>query len=79
MALTQDEKIREARIRRAAERQGMVLHRSRRRDPRALTFGRYWLVVPDGKVLGSPGGIRMVGDPPGLTLDEVEAHLTGLT
>ena len=69
-------KSREARLRRAADRQGMTLHRSRRRDPHALTYGRYWLIALDGRVIGADPG-RLVGDPPGLTMDEVEAILTG--
>lgn len=38
------EKSRETRLRRMAERQGMRLVKSRRRDPRALDYGKYWLV-----------------------------------
>jgi hypothetical protein len=34
----------EARCRRAADRQGMRLVRSRRRDPRAVDYGGYWLI-----------------------------------
>jgi hypothetical protein len=36
-------KARENRARRAAERQGLILVKSRRRDPRALGYGRYRL------------------------------------
>lgn len=43
--ITTAEKTRETRLRRAAERQGLVLKRSRRRDPRAFDYGRYWLVA----------------------------------
>ncbi len=38
-----DEKIRENRLRRMAERQGLALHKSRRRDPRAIDYGEMWL------------------------------------
>src|ERR1700722_1628064 len=42
-----DEKVREARVRRVAQRQGIKLVRSRRRDPQAADFGRYALVDPE--------------------------------
>lgn len=38
------DKVRENRIRRMAERRGLVLRKSRRRDPGALDFGTYQLV-----------------------------------
>jgi hypothetical protein len=66
-------KARENRLRAAAARQRMTLIRSRRRDRRAWDYGRYWLVPERGRVIG---GRRAVGDPPGLTLAEVEAYLT---
>ena len=52
-----------------AERQGLALHKSRRRDPRALDYGLFWLVDVrrDGRV----------GNPDGMSADEVEAYLTG--
>ena len=34
-------KVRENKLRRAAERQGLLLHRSKARDPRALSYGKY--------------------------------------
>jgi hypothetical protein len=63
-----DEKVRENRLRRMAERQGLVLHKSRRRDPRALDYGTYYVTDRDRNVLVS--GERM-------SLDEIEAYLTG--
>jgi hypothetical protein len=39
-----EEKIRENRLRRVAERRGYRLLKSRRRDPQALDFGGYMLV-----------------------------------
>jgi len=39
-------KIRENRLRRMARRQGLVLWKSRARDPRALSYGHYGLVDP---------------------------------
>jgi hypothetical protein len=41
------DKTRETRLRRMAERQGLAIHKSRRRDPRALDYGRWWVVHPD--------------------------------
>lgn len=65
------EKVRENRLRRMAERQGLILRKSRRRDPRALDYGLFDLVEaterPDGTYRGQPM----------LTLDQVEARLTG--
>jgi hypothetical protein len=67
------EKIRENRLRRMAERQGLALNKSRRRDPRALGFGRWMIVDPysNAVVLGAgPTG------EPDLNLDDVELYLT---
>jgi hypothetical protein len=38
------DKVRENRLRRMAERQGLSLSKSRRRDPHAIDFGGYMLV-----------------------------------
>jgi hypothetical protein len=65
------DKVRENRLRRMAERQGLRLERSRRRDPWADGFATYQLVdVATSTVVGSgaEGGF-------GLTLDQVEAHV----
>jgi hypothetical protein len=70
-----EDKVRENRARRAADRQGLRLERSRRRDPRALGYGTYRLTdASTGAVVaaGSEGGF-------GLSLDQVEQHLTGET
>lgn len=45
------EKVRENRLRRMAERQGHQLVKSRRRDPRAYDYGRYWITDPATKVI----------------------------
>jgi len=66
------EKVRENRLRRMADRQGLQVQKSRRRDPRAVDFDRYRLVsVRTGKVVagGHPWDHSM-------TLDEVESYLT---
>lgn len=71
----QQEKVRENRLRRAAERQGLLLQKSRRRDPRALGYGTYQLVDARTNAVvdmgGLPGGY-------GLDLDQVAREL-GLT
>src|SRR5215210_2836640 len=40
------EKVCENRLRRMAQRQGLELRKSRVRDPRAIDYGKYWLVDP---------------------------------
>ena len=50
-----------------AERQGLTLSRSRRRDRLALDYGLYWLTSPDGGAVTPAGGC---------TMDEVERYLT---
>jgi hypothetical protein len=67
-----DNKARENRARRAAERQGLTLVKSRRRDPHALGYGTYMLVN------SRTGGVVAAGSEGayGLTLDEVEDYLT---
>lgn len=42
------EKTRETRLRRMAERQGLTIRKSRRRDPRAIDYGRWWVVHSGG-------------------------------
>jgi hypothetical protein len=64
----QDGKVRENRVRRAAERQGLRLEKSRRRDPRALGYDTYRLVNVAAD--DDEGGLSM-------GLDEVEARLSG--
>jgi len=62
------EKVRENRLRRAAGRQGLRLVKSRRRDPRASDYGRYWLQGEHRALVSSEYGV---------TLDEVEEFLSG--
>ena len=71
-----EEKVRENRFRRMADRQGLILKKSRRRDPRAIDFGMYALLD------ANTGAPLHAGDPTGRTiysldLDEVEEWLTG--
>ena len=68
------EKVRENRIRRMTERQGFRLVKSRRRDPRAVDFGRYRVETGDG--VEATAFTSAMGW--GLTLDEVEKRLTSL-
>lgn len=74
MATDQDEKVRENRLRRMAERQGLKLVKSRRRDPRAIDYGGWMIVDADTNtaVAGTAGTGR-----PNYSLDDVEAYLTG--
>jgi len=67
------EKVQENRLRRMAERQGYVLQKSRRRDPRAIDYGGYMVIdrVHNWVVFG--------GEPRSYSasLDAVEAFLLG--
>lgn len=68
------DKISENRLRRMAERQGLQLVKSRRRDPHAVGFGTYMLMNPPTNSVvhmnfALPGGY-------GLDLDDVESYLT---
>ena len=72
-ATQSSEKVRELRLRRMAARQGLRLEKSRRRDPRAMDFGRYMLVdtFTNTIVAGE------LNTPRALDLDDVEAYLKG--
>jgi hypothetical protein len=69
----QHEKVRENRLRRMADRQGLRLEKSRRRDPRAIDYGMYTLVDPHTNtiVAGTEGTGR-----PNFSLDDVDNWLT---
>ena len=66
--MSEEDKIRENRLRRAAGRQGLTFTKSRRRDPRARDYGLYWLTDQTTNAL-------MTAEQ-GLTLDEIEEFLT---
>jgi len=70
-------KVRENKLRRIAERQGLQLVKSRRRDPLAIDFGRYWLVgEEDGAQYFVPSTDDIfVRARVGYTIDEVEGYL----
>jgi len=63
-------KVRQNRLRRKAQRQALLLRKSRRRDPDAIDYRSYWLTD------ASTGGL-VAGGEFGMTLDEVELYLTG--
>lgn len=65
-----EDKVRENRLRRVAARRGLVLKRSKRRDPQALDYGAYWLVDAEGNYL-------VYGDQWGTDLDGIEEYLKG--
>ena len=65
-------RIRENKVRRAAERQGLLLRKSRRRDPRATDYGTYMLVDQQTNAIVAYG----LQSGYGLSLDEVEEQLT---
>jgi hypothetical protein len=67
---TTAEKVRENRLRRMAQRQGLLLQKSRRRDPRAIDYGRWLIVDPNRNAI-------VAGEPGRWTLDDVERFLTG--
>lgn len=63
--MTALEKSVENRVRRAVQRQGGKLRKSKARDPRSLTYGRYWVTLQ---------GMEQGGER-GWTLEHVERHL----
>lgn len=67
-----EEKVRENRLRRMAERQGMRLEKSRRRDERAVDYGTYHLVDERTNAIVASG----LQSGYGLDLDEIEETLT---
>ena len=69
--MSDTDKVRENRLRRVAQRQGLALAKSRRRDPRATDYGTYMLVDP------STNGVVAYGQSSGygLNLDEIENAL----
>ena len=71
--MTYADKVLENRLRRKADRHGLRLIKSRRRDPDAHDFGLYALVTQDvGGTIHPEGAIS----PYDLDLDEVESWLS---
>jgi hypothetical protein len=71
MTEEQEVKVRENRLRRAAERQGLRLVKSRRRDPRAFDYGKYMLVDSESNAIVH----GLVAGHIGAGLDDIEAYL----
>ena len=69
--MSENEKIRENRLRRMATRQGLTLRKSARRDTRALDYGMYALVDMDKNVIVAGASSGRFD----FTLDDVEAYL----
>jgi hypothetical protein len=67
-AEAQRDKVRENRVRRALQRQGYVLVKSRARDPRALGYGQFLIADQQNNIVAGGHG------PSGfdLTIDDVE-------
>jgi hypothetical protein len=58
---THTEKVRENRARRALDRQGYQLVKSRRRDPRAIDYGEYRVTAArGGRVVAKLGSLEQV-------------------
>jgi hypothetical protein len=71
--VNQVDKTRETRLRRMADRQGLRLSRSRRRDRRAIDFGGYQLIdLATGATVFGTGAIGR----PVASLDDIEEYLT---
>ena len=68
MALSTEDKVRENRLRRMADRQGVKLKRSATRDPLAIDYGVYWITDAAGEIV--------YGDAGGRPLDDVESWLS---
>jgi hypothetical protein len=66
------EKVREARLRRAAARQGYALAKTRRRDPNAWDYGTY--MITDLRTNAVVAGTEVIGRP-SWTLDDIEGWL----
>ena len=69
----QDRKVLENRLRRAADRQGLRLEKSRMRDPRAIGYGTYQLVDDRSAAVVLAADERGYG----LDLRDVALHLYG--
>lgn len=69
-----EEKVRENRLRRMAERQDLRLVKSRTRDPRATGYG-CWMIV-DVDANAAVAGVGATGRPD-FSLEDVERYLTG--
>jgi hypothetical protein len=80
--MTTAEKVHENKMRKYAERQGLMLVKSSRRDPRAWDFGRFVLVPDTRKSPFDPRdpevlayAYRKLDRGEGLTMEQVEEAL----
>lgn len=71
MGMSMSDKVRENRLRRMADRQRVVIHKSRTRDPRAVDYGGFMIID------GDSNSVLIGGDPYpySATLDDIEAWL----
>jgi hypothetical protein len=69
--MTDTDKIWENRLRRAAQRQGLALTKSRRRDPRAHDYGTYMLLDTSTNAVVASGSQSGYG----MNLDDIETAL----
>jgi hypothetical protein len=74
MAGNAEHKVRENRLRRMAERQGLRLEKSRRRDPNAWDYGTWQLT--DARTNAIVAQNFAIGQGYGLSLDDIEERLT---
>lgn len=75
--MDQSIKVRENRLRRMAERQGLRLLKNPRRDPRAIDYGTYMLVDMNQAAVADFGWDRARVPQGASWLDDVEAWLIG--
>lgn len=72
-SMTEEDKVRANRLRRAAARQGLQLIKSRRRDPRALDYGGWMITELSTSTVVAGATPREYS----MSLDDVEKYLTG--
>lgn len=68
--MEQEVKVQENRLRRIADRRGLIIKKSRRRDPYARDFGGYMLID------AATNSVVIGGDGSGFSssLDDIEKH-----
>jgi hypothetical protein len=71
-SMTEVDKVRTNRLRRAAARQGLQLVKSRRRDPRALDYGGWMITELSTNTIVAGATPREYS----MSLDDVEKYLT---
>lgn len=74
--MDQDRKVRENKARRAAERRGWKLQKSRARDPHALGYGMYLLLDLKGAPVGGVGTATFLSELPySYSIEDIERLL----